>query len=169
MKLIFVRNGLLAGILSIVIFLVVRYGFYNQFLTASGWANILVFPILYTVFAFGSTWRLNKAKGKLSFRQAFSASYLTLFAGGLFFMFFVYIFFHWIDPQSVEVLREGLIHNLKKHQMQRPTENNLFLINAFKTKYFLSARFLLMIFIVPIMMPFYGVLSLIIGLFFRNK
>ncbi len=169
MKSVFVHKGLLAGILSIVIFLVVRYGFYNQFLTASGWANILVFPILYAIFAFWSTWSLNKEKGKLSFRQAFSASYLTLFAGGLFFMFFVYIFFHWIDPQSVEVLREGLVHNLKKHQMQRPTEDNLFLIKAFKTNYFLSARFLLMIFIVPIMMPFYGILSLIIGLFFRNK
>ncbi len=167
MKAIFVRKGLVLGMLCILIFLITRFGFYDGFLNMSAIVNITVLPTLFVVFAAFTTWTFFKDQTEISFRSTFSAAYSTQLVAGTFFMVFLYLFFNWIDPQSVEMIRQGLLENLQ--QVETPTEDTQFLIDAYKSDYLLSAQFLFLVFLCPIMLPFYGLTSLLIALFFRNR
>lgn len=167
MKSIFIRNGLILGILCILLFLITRFGFYDDFLFASAVVNITILPFLFVVTGFFSTWKLSKIINKLSFRKAFSAAYITQMAAGAFFMCFLYLFFNLINPESVQIIRNGLLENLS--HIEHPTEDTSFLIDSYKSDYLLSAQFLFLVFLCPIMLPFYGLTSLMMALFFRNK
>ncbi len=168
MKSTFIRNGLILGALSIIIFLIVRFTFYNDFLLASGFVNIVIFPTLSVAFAAISTWRFSKTKYEVNFRETFSAAYITQMIAGAFFMVFIYFFFNWFHPESIEPIRNGLIEN-QKNNTNITEEDRQFFIEGYKSDYLLSARFLFLVFLVPIMLPFYGLTSLIMALFFRNK
>ncbi|MFV0237794.1 MAG: DUF4199 family protein [Flavobacteriales bacterium] len=167
MKSIFIRNGLILGILCILLFLITRFGFYDDFLFASAVVNITILPFLFVVTGFFSTWKLSKTIKNLSFRKAFSAAYITQMAAGAFFMCFLYLFFNLINPESVQIIRNGLLENLS--HIEHPTEDTSFLIDSYKSDYLLSAQFLFLVFLCPIMLPFYGLTSLMMALFFRNK
>ncbi len=167
MKAIFVRNGLILGMLCILIFLITRFGFNNDFLYMSAMVNIAILPTVFVVFAAFTTWTFFKNQSDISFRSAFSAAYSVQLVAGASFMIFLYLFFNWIDPQSIELIREGLLQNLE--QVKTPTEDTQFLIDAYKSDYLLSAQFLFLVFLCPIMLPFYGLTSLLIALFFRNR
>lgn len=167
MKTLFIRNGLILSTLCIFIFLIVRFGFYEDFLNLSAIVNITLFPTLFVVFAAFTTWTFFKNQTEISFRSAFSAAYSVQLVGGAVFMVFLYLFFNWINPESVEIIRNGLLENLQ--HVETPTEDTQFLINAYKSEYLLSAQFLFLVFLCPIMLPFYGLTSLLIALFFRNR
>lgn len=167
MKSIFVRNGLLLSILCVIIFLIIRFGFYDDFLFNSAIINITVFPTLFVIMAAFSTWQYSKTTNEISFRKAFSAAYITQMVAGVLFMFFIYLFFNWINPESIEIIREGLLENLKN--AENPTEDTQFFIDSYKSDYLLSAQFLFLVFLCPIMLPFYGLTSLMMALFFRNR
>ncbi len=167
MNSIFIRNGLILGGLCIIIFLIVRFGFYEDFLFSSAIVNITLFPTLFVIFAAFSTWKVSQNVTEISFRKAFSAAYITQIIAGAFLMVFIYFFFNWINPESIETIRNGLLENL--NQTQNPTEDTQFLIESYKSDYLLSAQFLFLVFLCPIMLPFYGLSSLMVALFFRNR
>ncbi|APD08091.1 hypothetical protein UJ101_02593 [Flavobacteriaceae bacterium UJ101] len=167
MKSIFIRNGLILGVLCIIIFLIVRFGFYDDFLFTSAIVNITLFPTLFVIVAAISTWKFSRTTKEISFRKAFSAAYITQMVAGAFFMFFLYLFFNWINPESIEIIRNGLLENLE--HTEKPTEDTQFLIDSYKSDYLLSAQFLFLVFLCPIMLPFYGLTSLMMALFFRNR
>ncbi|MFV0530133.1 MAG: DUF4199 family protein [Flavobacteriales bacterium] len=167
MKSVFIRHGLVLGCLCIVIFLIVRFGFYKDFLFASAIVNITLFPALFVVFATISTWKLSQKTKEIGFRKAFSVAYITQMVAGAFFMIFLYFFFNWINPESIEPIRSGLLENL--NHTENLHEDNQFLIDSYKSDYLLSAPFLFLVFLCPIMLPFYGLTSLMMALFFRNR
>lgn len=169
MKSIFIRNGLILFAVCLVIFLISRFFFFSDFLKATIIVNSFVFPLLFAVTAVISTLQLTKKQRIINFREGFSASYITVFTAGFLMMIFIYLYFNYIDIAAEKQLRMQWLQNIQKlpekNKVMLEIENQL--LNYKENIFKISS--LIKVFIFTLALPFYGLLSILIALFFRKK
>jgi len=179
--------------ITLLLFLGVYYFFANEnYWQTSVSINSFVLPILYAVVTFLAvkSYR-DDLGGRITFRQAFQRSFLTLFVGGFLSLFSIFLFLNYVDSNARDLLnyqfvqiQENKLEEAKATQlsdiekMQDASKKEEFLqkykdyklgIEAAKknkTNYF-SLRYLSGIFGVFIL--FYLFLSIAIAAFLKNK
>jgi len=96
--------GLFLYVLNTIAFFIVYYFFMGvNYWNISMKTNAFVIPFLYVIVGFLSAY-WNRESGKMTFLKAFRYSFITMFFGGFFSIFSIFIFLNYIDKDARDVL-----------------------------------------------------------------
>lgn len=105
--------GIILFIITMIIFFVVYFISGVHYFDNSIKINAFLLPFLYCLFAFIAVRSFWKEKGTVTFKEAFSKAFTTMFVGGLLSTLSIFLFLNFVDPEAKDLLNYQYVERQK--------------------------------------------------------